>query len=159
MQSQTSKILLSILITAVLVGGGVYYWQNQTTTLEAPEALGPINNNSSKKEDLREYSGSKYSFTYPQDYVVTPERNDFKALTIKKTENARLEIFQMKDFGDRPLGFDGTETQADIDGYIPKETLTVGSGDKKYDVWLFYSANDAAIKEDLRQIFESIRLK
>jgi hypothetical protein len=70
-----------------------------------------------------------------------------------------MEIFQMKDFGDRPWGFSGGETEEEIDGYVPKETLTVGSGDKQYDVWLFYSENDSQTKKELNAIFDSIVIK
>lgn len=62
----------------------------------------------------------------------------------------------MKDFGNRPWGFTGEETQEDIDGYVPKEQLTVGTGENIYDVWLFYSENDTHTQEELKSIYDSI---
>ena len=65
----------------------------------------------------------------------------------------------MNDFGDRPWGFEGTESQEEIDSYSPKETLTVGIDDKKYNVWLYYSDNDNQTKEELKAIFDSTVIK
>ncbi len=65
----------------------------------------------------------------------------------------------MEDFGDRPWGFSGTETQEEIDGYVPKERLIVGSDGKQYDVWLYYGENDSQTKDELKAIFDSIVVK
>lgn len=111
------------------------------------------------QSDLETYSSEKYSFNYPNGYTITLPTQSFPALTIEKARNKRMEIFQMKDFGDRPWGFSGGETEEEIDGYVPKETLTVGSGDKQYDVWLFYSENDSQTKKELNAIFDSIVIK
>lgn len=103
------------------------------------------------------YSFSQdFSLNYPDEYYARRPSDSFPALEIEKARNKRLEIFQMKDFGDRPWGFEGTETQEDIDGYVPKEQLTIGDGDKKYDVWLYYAKNDIMTKQELHAIFDSI---
>lgn len=34
--NQTWKIIIAVIITAVIVGGGVYYWQNAKTSLQTP---------------------------------------------------------------------------------------------------------------------------
>lgn len=168
MQSNTSKIVLAVIVTAIVVGGGVYYWQN-SQTITKPDI---VKQSPSIKSDSQTYSSEKFSFQYPQGYFVQEASSSFRALTVRKAASKkeadekkdvasknRLEIFQMKDFGDRPWGFEGTETQEDIDGYVPKEQLTVGTGDKKYDVWLYYSENDSQIKNELRTIFDSIVIK
>ncbi len=167
MQSNTSKIVLAVIITAIVVGGGIYWWQNSQTTTEPDITTQPplISSN------LETYSSEKYSFQYPKGYFVVADSSGI-ILTVRKATNQqeadslgrdatknRLEIFQMKDFGDRPWGFEGTETQEEIDGYVPKETLTVGSGNKQYDVWLYYSENDTQIKNELKTIFDSIIIK
>lgn len=36
--SQASKIVLAVVITAIVVGGGVYFWQKRSTTLETPSS-------------------------------------------------------------------------------------------------------------------------
>ncbi len=155
MQSNTSKIVLAVIITAIVVGGGVYYWQNSQKTTELDITTQPP----SISSDLKTYSSEKYSFNYPNGYSVTLPTQSFTVLTIEKARNKRVEIFQMKDFGDRPWGFEGTETQEEVDGYVPKETLTVGSGDKQYDVWLYYSENDSQAKKEVKAIFDSIVVK
>jgi Ulp1 family protease len=116
-------------------------------------------NATSNQTNLETYSSEKYTFTYPSDYTITLPDVSFPVLTIEKASNKRMEIFQMKDFGDRPFGFTGEETQEEIDGYLPKERLTVGTGENQYNVWLFFSKGDRQTKEDLNLILESIEIK
>jgi hypothetical protein len=111
------------------------------------------------QSNFETFSSDTYSFKYPKDYTITLPTVSFPALTVEKARNKRMEIFQMKDFGDRPFGFSGGESQEDIDGYVPKESLTVGSGEKQYNVWLFYSENDSQTIEELTAIYESIVIK
>jgi hypothetical protein len=106
--------------------------------------------------NLEAYSNEYYTFTYPQEYTITPPKPEFPVLTISKSNNKRMEIFQMSDIGDRPFGFSGDESQEEIDGYVPKERLTVGSGENEYDVWLYYSENDSQTREELKLIYDSI---
>ncbi len=110
----------------------------------------------SNAPSLKTYSSEKYSFQYPEDYTITLPTKSFPVLAIEKAKNKRIEIFQMKDFGDRPWGFEGNESQEEIDGYVPKELLTSGTGENKYDVWLFYSKNDTATQKEEKEIFNSI---
>jgi hypothetical protein len=109
--------------------------------------------------DLETYSSEIYSFNYPTGYTITLPSQSFPVLIIEKARNKRVEIFQMKDFGDRPWGFSGGETQEEIDGYMPKETLIVGIGDKEYNVWLYYSENDSQTIKELNSIIDSIVIK
>lgn len=157
MQSQISKIVLSVIITAAVVGGGIYYWQANITTQQPPQ------------KTLLNFSSEKYAVQYPpiysleKNFGVTSQANDpIKMLTIKK-DGGKLEIFQMKDFGDRPYGFEPEEgqiaSQKDIDGYVPKEFLSVGTGDKKYDIWLYYSTDDSQTINELKTIFDSFVIK
>jgi hypothetical protein len=119
-----------------------------TATIEVSPTSTPSN--------LERYASEYYSFTYPNDYTITLPDQSFPVLTVGKADNKRMEIFQMKDFGNRPWGFTGEETQEDIDGYVPKEMLTVGTGENIYDVWLFYSENDNQTIEELKSILDSI---
>ena len=135
MQSRTSKIVFTAIIAVAIVGGAFYLQlANQVT-----------------------YSSEKYSFQYPENYTL--ETGDQLNILTVKGSNGKLEIFQMKDFGDRPWGFEGEETQEDVDLYAPKETLTVGTEDKKYDVWLYYSESDSTTQKELNTIFNSIVIK
>jgi len=148
------KIILAVVVVAIIIGGGVYFWQSfgqieQDSVVEQP----------SNQSNLKTYSSEKYSFVYPKKYIITLPNQSFPALTVEKAKNARVEIFQMNDFGDRPWGFEGTESQEEIDSYSPKETLTVGIDDKKYNVWLYYSDNDNQTKEELKAIFDSTVIK
>ena len=111
------------------------------------------------QSNLEAYTTEEYSFNYPIGYTITLPTQPFPALNIEKARNKRMEIFQMEDFGRRPWGFSGDETQEEIDGYVPKETLTLGSGDKQYDVWLYYGENDTQTKKELGAIFDSIVIK
>lgn len=116
----------------------------------------------SQQANLSQYASESYTFQYPEGYTVVPATQSFRALTVEKARNKRLEIFQMSDFGERPWGFapeEGEISQEEIDGYVPREMLTVGEGENAYDVWLFYSEDDEEIRNDLQMIFKSIKIK
>ena len=152
------KIVLAILIVAIFVGFGVYYWQSPQKRL-VDDSNGVVQS-PVITSDLRVYSSDSYSLRYGKDYKIIEPIAPFPALNIEKAGNKRLEVFQMTDFpGGRPWGFTGEETQEEIDSYIPREQLTVGVGDKAYDVWLFYGANDNQTKAELHTIFDSLTIK
>jgi hypothetical protein len=113
------------------------------------------------QQQLETYSSEKYSFKYPSGYSITEPDQSFPALTVKKADNKRMEIFQLKDFprNDRPLGFSGEETEEEVDGYAYKESLTVGPSDNPYNVWLFYSQDDTQTQKELKAILGSIVVK
>jgi hypothetical protein len=143
MDSKWLLVIVTAVITATITTGVIYWTQNPTA--ENPNV-----------ESVTTYSNEQYSLDYPQGYTVIQATESFPALTIKKSDNQRLEIFKMSDFGDRPFGFEGNETEQEIDGYVPKESLTIGSDDKKFDVWLFYPTGNEDAKNELQQILESI---
>jgi hypothetical protein len=93
------------------------------------------------------------TFKMPADYAVE-DGTATKIVTIKKQNGdvPRLEIFRMKDFGDRPWGFEGTETKDDLGQFIPKEQFIV----QGFNVWFYYSEKDLAAKEGLHAIANSI---
>lgn len=110
--------------------------------------------------DLGEsYSGSQYSFDYPEGWDVVDPSPAYKVLTVKKG-NRRLEIFDINDFGgDRDFGFTGDEDSEDADVAIPKEFLKVRNGSKEYNVWLYYETGDEGGRETLHEIFDSILIE
>lgn len=149
MKSVTSTIVLA----AIIAGVGFYYWRSQQKTILSAQPL-----------NLKTYSSDKYSFRYPADYIIEKnfgigkETDSLSILAVKK-DGGRLEIFQMKDFGDRAYGIEIEASEKEIDDYIPKESLSVGTRDQKYDVWLFYNKDDSQTKKELHDIFDSIIVK
>lgn len=145
-----SKSLLIILITAIVVGGGVYFWQNydlvskddvkemiseELATEKAPKIP------DAKEVNLKTFDSdtllTKVSFQYPETFTAWPTGDPIRAkagrgvytITVEKEGVGRIEIFRFKDFPghDRPWGFTGEETQEDIDGYLPKEDFLITS--------------------------------
>jgi hypothetical protein len=117
---------------------------------------GTLSSNRSVTADWKVHQSNYFkglAFKMPAGYIVE-DGTASKLVTIKK-ENGdvpRLEIFHMKDFGDRPWGVEGTETQDDLDGYVPKEQLVV----QGFDVWFYYSEKDIAAKTELHTLANSI---
>jgi len=145
MMSKLSTIITAAIITAVATVGVVYIVQN-TKTNDA------LNKNTSSYED------ANYTLQYPAGYTVTKPTESFPALTVEKTRTTRIEIFKMEDFGERPFGFEGNETQNELDEYMPKESVVVGTNNK-YDVWMFYPTGDNTAKEEIEAIVESIQVE
>ena len=102
--NQTWKIVLAVIVTVVILGGGVYYWQNSKTSLQAPvseeknndaDELPIVNEptDQSKKETPTEtaesanktknwktYSNLGVNLKYPNDgaySIETPETGRF----------------------------------------------------------------------------------
>lgn len=75
--SQTSKIILAVVITALVVGGLVYWGQNPSNTSE-PSTNIPTEEEQ-KDTSLQEYKndGLKLAFTYPKDWGVITEGDRF----------------------------------------------------------------------------------
>lgn len=158
--SQTSRILLSIFITAIIVGNTVYFWQtSRQDKINTPKQSSTID--SSEKT----YSSGVYSFQYPQEYQVSEEgTGDTYILTVSKNEKTKLEIYRADKFPvDRAAyGFTGEETSEEADTYakevqskLPKQYLTKG----KYDVWLYHDVSDTTSEKELYKIYESIEIK
>lgn len=141
------KNLLTIALLATLILSGCSSENKVESNIEISNEI------NQKDKDLQNFENEFYSFTYPSSFTTTNELNN-KALFIS-SENSRIEIFKMEDFGDRPFGFSGEETQEDIDGYVPKEAFQKDG----YDIWLFHPENDENSKEELMRILESISIK
>jgi hypothetical protein len=160
MKKNKSTLTLSLIAIILMASACMVFSQSPELEVErVVQTAIIVTKPPSTQSGLETYSSEIFSFNYPNGYAITLPTQSFPALTIEKARNERVEIFQMKDFGNRPWGFSGSETQEDIDGYLPKETLTVGIGEKQYDVWLFYSESDSQIKEELKVIFDSIVIK
>ena len=111
------------------------------------------------------YSSDKYSFKYPKEYNVSEDgKGKTYILTVTKNDKDKLEIFNATEYpGDRTaFGFEGDGTAEEAEAYLkqvqekmPREFQKIGS----YDVWLYYGKNDSSAKEELKKIFESIKIK
>jgi len=105
------------------------------------------------------YESPNLLFKYPEGYTVTKEKS-IPFFTIKG-EKGRIEIFRMKDFGDRPFGFeDGDMTRAEFDQYVPQKMITTPANQKvePYNVWIFYGIDDSATKALLEEVVSSIKV-
>jgi len=156
---KSKKFILITMLLAVFTLSGCTV--NVNINKDDANETGEVSVSEPIQTNLETYSSNDYSFTYPSDYTITLPSQSFPALTVKKANNMKLELFQISDFpgGDRPVGFTGTETQEEVDGYASKELLTVGTGNRKYDVFLYYSESDSQTQDELKRIFESISIK
>jgi hypothetical protein len=117
----------------------------------------------------KKYSSANYYFNYPRHYEVsaTGEGKTY-ILTVYKNDSSKLEIFKADEYpGDRAaFGFTGMESSEEAEEYVEgvkkksaKEYLTIGEGQGKYDVWLYYQEGDEETKNELKEIFNSIQIK
>ncbi len=110
----------------------------------------------------KDFSSADFSLKYPTSFKIELPTLAFKA-TVVRGKTSRVEIFKLKDFGgDRPFGFEpdnGTPSQKDIDGYVPKQAVTATGTRGTYDVWLFYGQGDVAANAEAQAIYESIKVK
>ena len=71
--NQTWKIIVAVVITALVVGGGFYLWQ-QNKGVETPQTTQKTKDQTptpTVKTEKRFY-GPKFSFTYPKEYILDP---------------------------------------------------------------------------------------
>lgn len=85
MQSQTSKIVLAVVITAVVAGGGVYFWQNKDVGQnKIEEPVAKLAEQAVQKPDVKDLfesaKESKNEFVY---LVVAPKLNDEWRMVMK----------------------------------------------------------------------------
>lgn len=100
---------------------------------------------------LATYTSDSYTFEYPFSFTIEEATESFPALTVRG-DSGRVEIFKMSDFGDRPFGFSGEETQEELDIYVPKEQFET----EGYSVWLFYDENSSG---EVKAIADSLQVK
>lgn len=174
--SKTWPVILAVVITAAVVGGGIYLREQKQGVQEpaTPEIMEEQNSQipEQPKEDedptasWKTYSASEYQFKYPANYTIEEPTESFKSLVVRGPQG-KLEIFKPSDFAERPFGFTGEETQEDIDGYVPKETREIASEDitpgpahsSAYEIWLFWPKGNSEIKEEIQQIDSSVEIK
>lgn len=108
------------------------------------------------------YSTENYSVKAPDGYNMKLSKNALDSvdtLSITKEGNRKLVIFRAKDGRYGEGGVRVGATQAEIDQEVPKKRLIIGSGEKTYDVWVYYNKDDAVAESELKAIFDSIDLK
>ena len=154
------KSFILLLVGVALFGMGCGTTTSRVTTNDVPTPAATAPAPTPAQPGWTSFSNStiypKVSVSFPPSYHVE-DGTDIHALVIKKSPTARVEIFQMKDFGgDRPLGFeDTTATQAEIDVYIPKLQINRHG----YDVWYYYSNSDTASRDELLNIVDTMTVK
>jgi len=153
-----SVILLGIVVIAV----GTYFKVSRWNDRDGFRGGCPFAKQLDQKS-WSKYDGAKYGFQYPAGYTVKPATSEYKVLTVMRGDAKVLELFRNSDFpgGDRPIGIVGDEplTQKEADEIIPKETFDIMGDNTKYEVRLFYSNADPALKSTVRLIANSIKLK
>lgn len=97
----------------------------------------------------------KVHVSYPPGYRVEDGTNNL--ITVKKNETARIEIFQMKDFGgNRSLDVDNTtRLQSETDAAVPKLMVNRHG----YDVWVYYAVDDVGSRDELLSILDTLGVK
>ncbi len=113
------------------------------------------------------YSTPEYEFQYPANYTIQKPLENFPSLILSGPQGKLLELFKPADFEERPLGLTGEDTQAGIDGYVPKETRKVASEEimpgpahsSAYEIWLFWPKGNETIKAEVQKIANTIRIK
>ncbi len=86
MKSTKSKIILTVIITAIITGGGVYYWQKT----QQPADTMPLTEYTDLENWIEYKSNKGFSFKHPQDYGVNetadPENPQKTIVHIVKTD-------------------------------------------------------------------------
>lgn len=103
MQSQASKILFSVILTAVIVGGGVYFWQHQeaaqittpVATVKDSEQLNikPVTQESTSTDLFELAKNTKDEFTY---LVSAPKLTGDWKMTINNNSGDYVLRFSLK---------------------------------------------------------------
>lgn len=145
------KTPLVLLLGIMLLGAGCI-----KQPVGSPSELGSVASSIQSEQTL--YASKLFpglAFAYPSGYQVE-DGTVSRWVAVKKNDIARVEIFRMKDFGDRPIGFEDTEpAQKEIDGYIPKQQLTKLG----FDVWVYYEKDDVTTKDELMRVVDSMLVK
>ena len=148
-QFQIIKYILIIILTAIVSGGGVYLWQQNTkqtsfalTKQESSNAL----------IQFQTYTDQNYSFQYPDQYQIKEEIKPERIEVVGK--KGSLSIFQLKSpSGERVTEFGFSTTDA------PQDLFVLENEQTWFDVWLYYEPDDQTTKEELMAIYRSIKLK
>lgn len=67
--NQTGKIIVAVVITAIVVGGGFYFLE-QNKQVETPQVTQENETQTPVVETEKTFEGSGFSFTYPKTYIA-----------------------------------------------------------------------------------------
>ncbi len=166
-KNASSYFMIALTTLAVAFAVSAVY-ETQSETVKMLRAK--VNKNTNLGNIMLKETGVEYSFFYPASYYSTTDKvgNGF-ITTVRKGWIGKMEIFKMKDFGDRPWGFEPetedapdapklseAEKQLNFDSYVPKEQLKAGPAGSQYDVWLYYNVNDLTTKKELHDMVNSL---
>lgn len=140
--SQTTKITIAVIITAIVVGSGVYFWQNSPQ--RNPEVV--------TQPTEKTYSGDSFTVQYPSSYQVS--KDNIGIVTISGSRGKIMIGDFSPDAGPAPT-LDMTQEQLDE---LPKNIQSHGYEGKIASA-LFYKTGDNTAKKELEVIQASIELK
>lgn len=155
------QTLIAVIITAIVVGTGTYYFQSnfsieKKTEIEAVEEKTVAIKIDEPDEEIvqKTYSNDLFSVDYPSSYSLEiDERDKFDVITIAN-ENGSIKIT------DNSIIFfvGGPAAPSDPEWELPKDEVHHG-WDGVVTSALFYKAGDDVSMKELKEIQNSIVLK
>ena len=142
--TQGTKIALAVIITAIIVGGGVYFWQ-QLAQQENPEIV-------TQQTESKTYSGNSFTLQYPSNYTLSTD--SVGVVTISGT-NGKIMVGNFEPAAAPAPTSDMTQEQIDE---FPKDIKYHGYEGNIASA-IFYKTGNNAAKEELEAIQASIKLK
>ena len=138
--SQTSKIALAVVVTSIIVGGGVYLWQK-------PQQKG--SEIVTQQPEQKTYSGNAFTVQYPSTYKA--ETDNLGVVTISGA-NGKIMI------GDFEPAAAPTPTSNELSEQLPKDIKYHGK-EATIASALFYKSGDNTTEKELESIQSYIKLK
>jgi hypothetical protein len=141
--TNASKIVLTLIILAIVVGGGIYLWQmSQQNSQE----------NVTQQTELKTYLGNSFTAQYPSIYQISTD--NLGVVTISGS-NGKIMIGKFEPAAAPESAADMTQEQLDE---FPKEIKYYGYEGEIASA-IFYKAGDESTKRELEAIQNSIKLK
>jgi len=178
-KSNMGTVVLAIIITAVVVGGGVYLWQqNQIPVVPTPPVT--VDTNVTPKQSGTTFDGKVYKITYPVgwnheinyggDMFYKESSDKYPSLVITEPPTATDQGMCLKQKSEKTLTtkngltFVLTFNVNDKEGEICKDAFDkdfvqvfIGNDLSK---WMYYTylPTDTQAEKDLKTLLESIKL-
>ncbi|MEK7648186.1 MAG: hypothetical protein AAB384_04110 [Patescibacteria group bacterium] len=141
--SQTAKMMLAVIVTALVVGIGVYCWQTSYAKCWG---------NNSESVGMTSYTGDEFLALYPSNYQAT---KDAQGITTISGPSGKIMIGDFEPDAAPAPTRNMTQDQKDE---FPKDIKYHGK-DGKVASALFYKTGDDATKKVLETIQNSIEVE
>ncbi|MFA5413044.1 MAG: hypothetical protein WC348_00690 [Patescibacteria group bacterium] len=175
MQKQSVSIIVAVIITAIVVGGGVYLWQRQQAPTQESSELSNLENAPSVSEENQVSPGYvnqdlKFSLEIPNGYIVDKtSENTFQIISRPTPENEtplpeiNIKVGELDDIKSDTII---KEENVEVNGIAGKK-FTVSYGEGQCPVYRFdsqgkiyefslYECLESAIFEDVAKSFRII---